>query len=158
MSFTTSGGEMSAKRLAIFFVLVLILFCSAAAQDFSDLWLVNQLSATAGRTFVSTQTIDNDSSSLDPRIHFGNPASFEFNYGRRLKTREIFGVFAELPVAIYPQMDLNTYQNQIPNDIGALFVTPSAAGEHFLPGLGEPVGERRWRLRTFPGVFQAQFL
>ncbi|MFY9703347.1 MAG: outer membrane beta-barrel protein [Terriglobales bacterium] len=117
---------MSAQRLAIFFVLVLILFCSAAAQDFSGLWLVNQLSATAGRTFVSTQTIENDSSSLDPRIHFGNPASFEFNYARRLKTRGIFGVFAELPVAIYPKMDLNTYQNQIPHDIGALFVTPSA--------------------------------
>jgi len=52
--------------LPFFFVLVLILFCSAAAQDFSGLWLVNQLSATAGRTFVSTQTIENDSSSLDP--------------------------------------------------------------------------------------------
>ena len=113
-----SGGEMSAKRLAVLVVPVLILVSSAWAQK-------NELSITAGRAFVSTETILNDSSSPDPRIHFGNPASFEFDYARLLMTHKIFGLFAEVPVAIYPRMNLNTYENQIPKDIGALFVTPS---------------------------------
>ena len=49
----------------------------------------------------------------------------EFNYGRLLKSHKIFGLYAELPVAIYPRIDLHTFQNTIPKDIGALFVTPS---------------------------------
>jgi hypothetical protein len=63
---------------------------------------------------------------VNPKIHFANPASVAFNYGRLLKSRSIFGLYAELPVAIYFRMDLNTGANQIPKDIGALFVTPSA--------------------------------
>ncbi len=117
---------MSAKGLAVVVVLVLVLACDAMAQDSSP-WLVNQASVTGGRTFVSTQSIVNDpyASDPDPRIHFGNPASVAFNYGRLLKTFGIFGLYAELPVEIYPRMDLNTYENQIPKDIGGLFVTPS---------------------------------
>jgi hypothetical protein len=111
---------MVAKRLAVLVVPVLILVASAWAQ-------VNQLSITAGRTFVSTETIVNDPfpDDPDPRIHFGNPASFALNYGRLLKTKSIFGFFAELPVGVYPRMNLNTYENQIPKDIGAIFITPS---------------------------------
>jgi len=119
---------MSAKRLAVFVVLVLVLVCCAVAQDSSSLWLVNQLSFTVGRSFVSTQSIENDAypTDPDPRIHFGKPATVEFNYSRLLRTHKIFGLYAELPVAIYPRMNLNTYENQIPKDVGALFVTPSA--------------------------------
>jgi hypothetical protein len=109
---------MVAKRLAVLVVPVLILVSSAWAQ-------VNQLSITAGRTFVSTETIVNDPSSPDPRIHFANPVSFALNYGRLLKTKSIFGFFAELPVGVYPRMNLNTYLPQIPKDIGAIFITPS---------------------------------
>jgi hypothetical protein len=118
---------MLAKRLAILIVFVLILGCSAIAQDNTYWWLTNQLSVTGGRAFVSTQSIVNDpfSNDPDPRIHFGREATVAFNYGRLLKTHKIFGLYAELPVAIYPRMDLNTYENQIPKDIGALFVTPS---------------------------------
>jgi hypothetical protein len=51
---------------------------------------------------------------------------FEFNYGRLLKTHTIFGLYAELPVAIYPRMDVNYFfGTKTPKDIGALFVTPS---------------------------------
>jgi hypothetical protein len=120
-----SGGEMSAKCLADLVVFVLVFVCSAMAQDASNSWMVNQVSVTGGRFFVSTQSILNQPGDPDPRIHFGNPASIAFNYGRLLTTFKIFGLFAELPVAIYPRMDLNTYTNQIPKDIGALFITPS---------------------------------
>jgi hypothetical protein len=108
---------MSANRLAVLVVPVLVLVSSALAQ-------VNELSITAGATFVSTQTIQN-SNFFDPHIHFGNEETVEFNYGRLLKSHKIFGLYAELPVAIYPRMDLHTAQNVIPKDIGALFVTPS---------------------------------
>lgn len=115
---------MTAKGLAVLVVVVLVFVCGAMAQDASN-W-VNQVSATGGRFFVSTQSIENaPSSDFDPRIHFGNPASFALNYGRLLANFRIFGLYAELPVAIYPRMDLNTYANQIPKDIGAVFITPS---------------------------------
>jgi hypothetical protein len=117
---------MSAKHFAIVVVLVLLLVCGAMAQDPSS-WLTNQVSVTGGRTFVSTQSIVNDPFPSDPvpRIHFGNPASVAFNYGRLLRTFGLFGLYAELPVAIYPRMNLNTSENQIPKDIGGLFIAPS---------------------------------
>jgi hypothetical protein len=110
---------MSAKRLAVLVAPVLVLVSSSLAQ-------VNELSLTVGRSFVSTQTIQNPPpGDPNPRIHFGNEESVDFNYSRFLKNYKVFGVSAELPVAIYFRMDLNTFENQIPKDIGALFVTPS---------------------------------
>jgi len=105
---------MSAKRLVFLVVPVLVLVCSGLAQ-------VNELSITAGKTFVSTRTVP----STGLPIHFGSEETVAFNYGRLLKTYNILGLFAELPVAIYPRMDLNYRQDVIPKDIGALFVTPS---------------------------------
>jgi hypothetical protein len=63
-----SGGEMSAKRLAVLVVPVLVLVSSALAQ-------VNEVSITAGRTFVSTQTVP----TTGLPVHFGNEESVEFN-------------------------------------------------------------------------------
>src|ERR1017187_11012129 len=70
-----------------------------------------------------------------------------------------FGLYAELPVAIYPRNDLNTYENQIPKDIGALFVTPSArvnifSGDSVTPLVSAGGGYGRFReapLRNFYG-------
>ena len=116
-----------AKRLAVLVVPVLVLVSSALAQGSMNSTPVNQLSATVGKTFVSTQTIQNPpAGDVNPDIHFGNPWSLAFNYGRLLKTHSIFGLYAELPVAMFFRMDLNTGANLIPKDIGALFVTPSA--------------------------------
>lgn len=110
---------MLAKRLAVLVVLVLVLVSSALAQDANSIPL-NQLSITAGRTFVSTQTVP----STGLPVHFGSPTSVAFNYSRLLKTHTIFGLYAELPVAIYPRMDLNYFFDKIPKDVGALFITP----------------------------------
>jgi hypothetical protein len=112
---------------------------------------VNELSITAGRTFVSTQTIQNPPpNDPNPNIHFGNEESVAFNYGRLLKSHRIFGLYGELPVAIYFRMDLNTYENQIPKDIGALFVTPSVRlnifpGEAVTPWVSAGGGYGRFR-------------
>jgi len=63
-----------------------------------------------------------------------------FNYGRLLMRHKILGLYAELPVAMYFRMDLNTYADIIPRDIGALFVTPSARLNIFSrPGI-QPLG------------------
>ncbi len=105
---------MSANRIVFLVVTVLFLAAKVGAQ-------VNVISVTAGRTFVSTETVPSSESS----IHFGNPASVAFNYSRLIKTHSIFGVYGELPVALVPSMDLNYYPGGVPKDIGALFVTPS---------------------------------
>lgn len=110
---------MTAKRLLGIIVPLFFLASTLWAQ-------VNELSVTAGRTFVSTQTIQNPPpGDPNPEIHFGNEESVAFNYGRFFMERGIFGIAAELPVAIYFRMDLNTGADQIPKDIGALFATPS---------------------------------
>jgi hypothetical protein len=137
------GGEMSAQRLAALVVPVLFFVSSGLAQ-------VNEFSITAGRTFVSTQTIRNPTLQFDPHVHFGNEESFEFNYGRLLKTHTIFGLFAELPVAIYPRMDVHTPAGTTPKDIGALFVTPSVrlnifSGDSVSPWVSVGGGYGRFR-------------
>jgi hypothetical protein len=144
---------MSAKCLAVLLMVpVLLLVSSALAQDSSERTEVNELSLTAGRAFVSTQTIVNDpfQNDFDPHIHFGKEEMVEFNYGRFLTSHKIFGLYAELPVAIYPRMDIHTDQNQIPKDIGALFVTPSIrlnifAGQGVTPWVSVGGGYGRFR-------------
>jgi len=110
---------------------------------------VNELSITAGKSFVSTQTILN-SGAADPHLHFGNEETVAFNYGRFLKNARIFGIYAELPVAIYPRMDLHSYQGHTPQDIGALFVTPSVrvnvfSGDSVTPWVSFGGGYGRFR-------------
>jgi hypothetical protein len=135
---------MSAKRLAVLAVPVLVFVSSALAQ-------LNEGSVTAGRTFVSTQTIQNPPpNDPNPNIHFGKPASIAFNYGRLLKHHSIFGLYGELPVAIYFRMNLNTYADVIPRDVGALFVTPSArlnifSGQSVSPWVSVGGGYGRFR-------------
>lgn len=118
---------MSAKRLAFLVVLLSLIASSSFAQ-------VNEVSVTVGRTFVSTQTIKNPTV-LPAALHFGNEESFDFGYGRLLKSHGIFGFTAELPVAFYPSMDLSTPSHGIPNSVGALFATPSAR-VNFFSGAG----------------------
>ncbi len=130
---------MSAKRLAVLVVPVLVLVASALAQ-------VNEVSITAGRSFVSTQTVQ----STGLPVHFGNEESVAFNYGRLLKTFKVFGLYAELPVAIYPRMDLNYNLDQVPKDIGALFLTPSVrmnifSGDSVTPWVSVGGGYGRFR-------------
>jgi hypothetical protein len=84
---------------------------------------VNEISVTWGLSFVSTQTVP---SSGDP-IHFGNVlGSVVADYARLLMTRKIFAIYAELRIEIGTPMELNYYDfDQVPKNIGALFVTPS---------------------------------
>jgi len=139
---------MSAKRLAFLmvFLSVLALRGLAQRQPFED---VNQISVTVGRTFVSTQTIQNPTD-LPPTLHFGNEESFAFNYSRRFRDHGMFRFSWEVPVAIYPRMDLATPSHGIPKDIGALFITPSAkvnffAGEALTPWVSVGGGYARFR-------------
>ena len=130
---------MPSKRLAVLVVPVLVLASSALAQ-------VNELSITAGRTFVSTQTVP----STDLPVHFGNPPSVAFNYGRLLVTHSIFGLYAELPVAMYFRMDLNYHLGTTPKDVGALFATPSVrlnffSGQGVTPWVSVGGGYGRFR-------------
>jgi len=130
---------MSAKRLAVFIVPLLVFVSNLSGQ-------VNELSVTAGRTFVSTETVP----ATGFAVRFGNPTSVAFNYGRLLKTYGIFGLHAELPVAIYPRMNLNYVPGDVPKDIGALFVTPSVrlnlfSGDSVTPWVSAGGGYGRFR-------------
>jgi hypothetical protein len=106
---------MASKRLAFLIVLVAVLGSSGSAQ-------VNEVSVTVGRTFVSTQTVPK---SGDP-IHFGDAPSFGLDYARTFRSRGIFGLSLELPVAIDPKMKVNYPPGLAPRDIGSVFITPSA--------------------------------
>jgi hypothetical protein len=131
---------MSVKRLAVLVVPVVFLVTSVLAQ-------VNEISVTAGRTFVSTQSIPN----TDLHIHFGNPATVDFNYSRFLVRHKIFGLYAEVPVTIFPRMNLNDEQQGLtPKDMGALFITPSArlnffSGDSVTPWVSAGGGYGRFR-------------
>jgi hypothetical protein len=134
-----SGGEMPAKRLALIAVSILVFVTSALAQK-------NEVSVTGGRTFVSTQTVQ----STGLPLHFGNAGSFAFNYSHFLKRYKIFGISAELPVAIYPRMDVNYPLGTTAKDFGALFVTPSVrvnifSGEGVSPWVSLGGGYGRFR-------------
>ena len=123
---------MAAKGLAVLVVPVVVLVASAWAQDFSRGTPANELSVTAGRTFVSTQTIQNPiPNDPNPNIHFGNEVSFDVNYARLLMSHRVLGLYAEVPVAIVYHTGLNTYENKIPHDISALFMTPSVRLDFF---------------------------
>jgi hypothetical protein len=137
-----SGGVMSSKRLLGLIVPVLLVASFAKAQ-------VNELAVTVGKSFVSTQSYV-DPNGVSQRIHFGNEETVAFDYARLLKSWKIFGFHAELPVAIYPRMDLNTQINIIPKDIGALFVTPSIrmnifSGDSVTPWVSVGGGYGRFR-------------
>jgi|SRR5271166_3944470 len=112
---------MSAKGLAVPVLAVLFFVTGVVAQDSYNYVQSNQLSVTGGRTFVSTRTVP----STGLPVHFGNPGSIEFDYGRLIMDHRFLGLYAELPVAIYPRMDVNYNLGTTPKDIGALFVTPS---------------------------------
>lgn len=111
---------MSQKRLLGMLLPVLLAATIALAQK-------NEMSLTAGATFVSTQTnlLGVSQESKNPKIHFGSEESLAFNYSRLLTVRKGLGFSLEVPAAIYPRMDLNTGLPQVPKDIGAFFVTPS---------------------------------
>ncbi|MGA7646880.1 MAG: hypothetical protein WBW01_10240 [Terriglobales bacterium] len=131
-----------AKRLAVLAAPVLVFIASATAQ-------INQLSVTAGRTFVSTETVP----STGLPVHFANPPSFAFNYGRLLKTYKIFGLYAELPVGLIPKMNVNYNLGTNPKDIGMYFVTPSLrvnifSGDSVTPWVSAGGGYGRFRVSS----------
>jgi len=127
---------MAAKGLAVLVVPVLVLVASAGAQDLNRGTPVNEISVTAGRTFVSTQTILNPTpDNPNPHIHFGNRASFDVDYARLLMSHRIFGLYAELPVGIFYHMDLNTFRGQdSPEHFGAVHDSIPAHEHFFRPG------------------------
>lgn len=122
---------MSAKRLALLMLFLPLLASNGFAQD-RNRDDKNELSVTVGRTFRSTQTVLNPpAGDPNPRIHFGNEETVGFNYSRLLLNRGFFGLYGEVPSAIAPRADLNTGANQIPKDIGSLFIAPSARVNFF---------------------------
>lgn len=140
---------MSAKRLALIVVPVLFLVSIARAQDTSNLSERNELSFTAGRTFVSTQTAESQNPTEFLPIHFGNPLTLGGDYARLMKHHKIFGLYAELPVAFCPKMNLNYRHDFIPANYKSLFVTPSVrlnifSGQGFTPWVSAGGGYGRF--------------
>src|SRR5262245_12230158 len=86
-----SGGEMLPKRLAALVVLIIVLISTASAQR-------NEVSATLGRVFVSSQGIKG-ATFFNPNVHFGNGLTIGGNYTRLLRTYGIFGISGEVPFA-----------------------------------------------------------
>lgn len=118
---------MLSQRLAALVVSVVVLIASGFAQQ-------NEISATVGRTFISSQHIAG-ADFFNPNIHFGNGLTVGGNYSRQLKDYGWLGLSAELPVVVDFDTDLNTGKNLIPEDYKSFFVTPSVR-VNFFPSQG----------------------
>jgi hypothetical protein len=116
---------MSANRLAVVVVSAVILVSCAFAQDNKVYDSTNEVSATFGRTFVSTQDILN-ANFFNHTLNFGAEETLGLNYSRLLKTHGIFTLSGEVPLAVAFDVDLNTGANLIPEYYRAFFVAPSA--------------------------------
>jgi opacity protein-like surface antigen len=133
---------MSAHRLAALVVLVLLCSVTAFAQQ-------NEVSATFGRTFISTQTIQN-SNAPDRSLHFGDEETIGLDYARWLKRRGGFGLSGEVPISFVIDQDLHTYENRAPENYKALFVAPSArlsffSGDSVVPWVSAGAGYGRFK-------------
>ena len=69
-----------------------------------------------------------------------------------LKTYKIFGLYAEVPVAIYPRMNLNYFPGQYPEGHRGCVYHSLGAREYFFRRLGYAVGERGRRIRPLSGI------
>jgi opacity protein-like surface antigen len=120
---------MSAHRLAwsLCWILLLSLPCFSQLERNAR----SEISGTIGRTFVSTQTIQN-ANFFNHDVHFGDGLAFALNYGFRWRDFHGLGLTAELPIAVALDTDLNTGQNLVPASYKAFFVTPSLR-VHFFP-------------------------
>lgn len=114
---------MSANRPATLVVFVLALLASGFAQ-------VNEISATVGRTFVSSQTIKG-AAFFNPNVHFGAEETIGLNYSRLLKNFHGVGLRAELPFAYVIDMDLNAGTNVVPENYRAFYLTPALRANFF---------------------------
>jgi opacity protein-like surface antigen len=111
---------MSGKRLWIAVLFVVTLAVSLAAQDEK-----NDLGASIGRSFISTQAIQG-ATFFDPYIRYGKGLTIEGSYARRLLVTPVFAVAAELPILYNPDEDLHAGgPGLVPHDDKALFLTPS---------------------------------
>ena len=114
---------MSRYRFLAVSVFMVIAVAAASSQ-------VNQVSATIGRTFVSSQDIVG-ANFPNHTVHFGNGLTVAGNYGRLLKSYGVFGVVGEVSVAYAFDMDLNTGSNLIPEAYQNVFVTPAVRVNFF---------------------------
>ena len=114
---------MSLKRVAALIVCVGVSVGSAMAQR-------NEISATFGKIFLSSQQVKN-ANFFDPNIHYGNGMSIGGNYSRLLRQYGIFGISGEVSGVYSPDMDLNLSQNLIPEGYQAFFITPAVRVNFF---------------------------
>ena len=111
---------MSLKRLTVALMVSVCAFAAhAAAQK-------NEVSGLVGRTFVSDQTITG-STLTDNKLRFGNGASFEGNYARRVMGGGLLSLSVEVPVVVNPDEDLHAAApSTVPESYKSYFVTPAA--------------------------------
>lgn len=110
---------MSEKRSCMTVLAVLsLLLVPAVAQE------KNEVSGVIGRTFISSQAIQN-ATSADPFLRFGRGLSLEASYARRVLVTQIYSVSGEVPVMFDFKEKLHAHDNVVPPNYRAFFVAPS---------------------------------
>jgi hypothetical protein len=107
-----------------YFAVAFLLVAASTLAGAQDTEPKNELAVTAGRTFISDQTVPN-TNFFDNAVHSGKGLSFDFLYARQLKFFKWGAVGVELPVIYNPDEDLNYGLNVIPNQYSSLFATPA---------------------------------
>jgi hypothetical protein len=118
-------------RNLLFVVILLVLVAAASvAQDEKK----QELSVTAGRTFISDQTPPN-TNFFDNTVHSAKGLSFDFSYARVLRRYKWGSLSLQVPFLWNPDEDLNYGLNEVPVQYSSMFLTP-AARVRFLESLG----------------------
>ena len=130
-------------RMFVVGSLVVLIAAGAQAQQTSVWDKKNEIAGIVERDLASGHAITSPSippPNTDNRVNIGKGIAFQGNFGRRLRTSDLFAVTFEVPVIYLPDQDLLSSNDLVPEGYKALFVTPGVRFNLFPNTLVSPWG------------------
>lgn len=130
-------------RMFVVGSLVVLIAAGAQAQQTSVWDKKNEIAGIVERDLASGHAITSPSippPNTDNRVNIGKGIAFQGNFGRRLRTSDLFAVTFEVPVIYLPDQDLLSSNDLVPEGYKALFVTPGVRLNLFPHTLVSPWG------------------
>lgn len=114
-------------RLFAVSTFLVLIAAGARAQGVSVLDKKNEIAGIVERDFASGHAITSPTlppGFTDNRVNIGKGIAFQGNFGRRLRTSDLFALTFEVPVIYLPDQDLLSSNDLVPEGYKAWFVTP----------------------------------
>ncbi len=129
------------QLLAVCLLLVLAAV-GGTAQEPGSVWdKKNEIAGIVERDFASGHAITSPAIPpplTDNRVNIGRGMAFQGNYGRRLRTSDLYALTFEVPVVYLPDQDLLSSNDLVPEGYKALFITPGVRANLFPNTLVSP--------------------